>query len=259
MEAFGEHLGLLIENAQLSDTLARQIETLHKAQQMREVLVSLLTHDLRGPIAAARLSAEMLRRRDRAVSAAEQERMTSLIIRSLDRAERLAGDMLDAQRLHAGQRLSLTRAPCDLAVLVREVVEEMFEGQQKRFVVVTPPGPVIGTWDARELRRALWNLLTNAIKYGSAEAPVQITVRAQPDGVEVDVHNEGAPIPPQDQATLFDPFARAQSEPGTPGGWGLGLAVVRGVAEAHGGSAIVDSGPDRGTTFTLRMPFQERE
>lgn len=257
MEAFGEHLGLLIENAQLSVALGQQIETLHATQRMREILVSLLAHDLRGPISAARLSAERLHRRDGAVHAAELERMTSLIIRSLDRAERLASDMLDVQRLQAGQKLSLERAPCDLAAIVREVVDEVSERHETRFVVTTPPAPVIGNWSARELRRALWNLLVNAIKYGSSEAPVRITVRVLPVDVEVDIHNEGEPIPPEAQATLFEPFAQAPREQGGSGSWGLGLAVVRGVAEAHGGSASVDSGPDRGTTFTLRIPLQD--
>ncbi|UQA61648.1 sensor histidine kinase [Polyangium aurulentum] len=256
MEALGEHVGLLIQNAQLSAALEQQIETLNSTQQTRDVLVSLLAHDLRGPISSARLSAEMLHRRDGRLKAGDMERATSLIIRSLDRAERLASDMLDTQRLHGGQRLPLTRVRCDLGVLVREVVDEMSEELRDRFVVVTPPAPVLGNWGARELRRALWNLLTNAIKYGAPESPVRITLGVLPAGVNVDIHNEGAPIPPEDQATLFDPFARAPGAPEGPGGWGLGLAVVRGVAEAHGGSAVVDSGPDRGTTFTLQIPFQ---
>jgi signal transduction histidine kinase len=97
--------------------------------------------------------------------------------------------------------------------------------------------------------------VTNALKYGSGEAPVRITVEALPDHVEVEIHNEGPPIPPEEQATLFEPFIRAQRARSMPGGWGIGLAVVRGVAEAHGGTVDVDSAAGRGTSFTMRIPF----
>ncbi len=253
IEAIGESLGLLIENAQLHDALEHQLEAVHSEQRLRDVLVSIIAHDLRGPIGTARFAAQMLDRpKEEQKGPASLQGRTTLIIRNLDRADRMVQDLLDAQRVHAGKRLEVTRAPCDLATIAREVVDDLSEQHRGRFLLDAPT-PIEGQWGANELRRALWNLATNAIKYGSPDAPVHITLRPRPDGAEITVHNEGPPIPPEAQAALFEPFARARNGQATPQGWGLGLTIVRGVAEAHDGSVEVDSAADRGTTFTLRV------
>ncbi|MDI3286840.1 sensor histidine kinase [Polyangium sp. 15x6] len=249
-EAIAHHLALLIENVELYGMLHDQIEALQEEQRMREVFSSILVHDLRGPLSAARVAAQLV---NRSIDDPRSNRWMSTVLRSLDRSERMVSDLLDAQRVKAGDRLPLSRERCDILDIVRDVVAELSQQHGDRFVVVAPEGPTTGNFGREELRRALWNLASNALKYGSAD-PVRFTVRSRPDLVEVEVHNEGPPIPADEQATLFEPFTRARHERASPGGWGLGLAVVRGVAEAHGGSVDVDSTPGRGTSFTMRLP-----
>ncbi|MDC0748051.1 sensor histidine kinase [Polyangium mundeleinium] len=251
IEAIAEHLALLIENVELYNMLEDRIKALHEEQRMRDVLSSILVHDLRGPLSAARVAAQMA---DRSTEDPRSKRWMSTVLRSLDRSERMVSDLLDAQRVQAGERLSITRERCDILDIVRDVVAELSQQHGDRFVVVPPEGPTTGCFGCEELRRAFWNLALNALKYGSAD-PVRFTVRSLPDRVEVEVHNEGPPIPAAEHATLFEPFTRARHERASPGGWGLGLAVVRGVAEAHGGSVDVVSAPERGTSFTMRLPF----
>ncbi len=179
-----------------------------------------------------------------------------VVVRNLDRADRMVTDLLDADRVHAGRRLSVTLEECNLSEIGCELVNELAADHPGRIVLHADEG-VRGIWGASELRRALWNLISNALKYGGKDAPITVVIAKLRDGVEVSVHNEGAPIPPEARETLFDPFTRAAGEHGAHG-WGLGLMLVRACAEAHGGSVDVDSAPGRGTTFTMRLPADAR-
>jgi signal transduction histidine kinase len=124
-------------------------------------------------------------------------------------------------------------------------------------------GNLIGHWSPDALERVIENLLTNALKYGDPTAPIVIAAGTPPDGAgnefEFSVTNEGDPIPLAEQATMFQPFARAKSarRTGKPG-WGIGLALVRALIEAHGGSVRIESGSGSGTTFFVRLPRDAR-
>jgi signal transduction histidine kinase len=99
----------------------------------------------------------------------------------------------------------------------------------------------------------------NAVKYGAKGRPITIHVATTGERATLSVHNEGAPIPQEEQEDLFVPFARARAtQRGGPRGWGLGLTLVRGAAEAHGGSVTVKSDAATGTVFTLRLPRDAR-
>lgn len=163
-------------------------------------------------------------------------------------------DLLDASRLRAGQPISLNLDDCDLGLLAREVVEALASLHGNRFVLQTDP-IVRGRWSTDELHRALWNLATNAVKYGAPDRPITISVRQTAAGATLSVHNDGAPIPIDQQERLFQPYARGLSlRAGSAAGWGLGLTLVRGCAEAHGGSIQLHSAPGIGTTFTVHLP-----
>jgi signal transduction histidine kinase len=128
-----------------------------------------------------------------------------------------------------------------------------------RFVVEADADSVRGIWSEDELHRALWNLVTNAVKYGASKQPITIIVERRSELARVSVHNLGTPIPAEEQAHIFDAYTRTRSaDAGDRTGWGLGLTLVRGATEAHGGHVVLTSDRDSGTTFTIELPLDAR-
>ena len=106
------------------------------------------------------------------------------------------------------------------------------------------------------MRRILENLASNAVKYGSPTDPITVTLMKTSREVQISVHNHGYAIPPEEREHVFDSFSRAaRPERGATKGWGLGLAVVKGLTEAHGGTVRVDSVDGAGTTFKVDLPL----
>ena len=254
--SLGERIALHLENARLVAELQDKIGSLNVETALRERFVSMLAHDLRGPLAAARLAAQML---DVEPSTAEVRRaLGAKIDRNIVRVDMMIGDLLDASRIRAGEQLPLQLERYELGAIATQVGADARTMYGDRFVVEIETS-VQGIWSAQELQRALWNLVTNAVKYGAPDKPIVITVGRHADLARVSVHNEGAPIPEADQARIFDAYARAPAA-STSGrvGWGLGLTLVRGVAEAHRGHVSVASDASSGTTFTIELPLDAR-
>jgi signal transduction histidine kinase len=254
LELLGEQLTLHLDNAALVQRLEANIAALQDERGLRERFVSVLAHDLRGPLSTAKMAAQLLS----AVSARVDARDIDLlqrVDRNLDRMDRMVRDLLDANRIHAGEKLPLALAQCDLVRIARDIIDDVASVHGNRFFLAGDAS-VSGNWDADQLRRALWNLCVNAAKYGASGAPIMVAVYAESDHAELSVQNEGPPIPREEQDVLFRPYVRSAG-PGAARerGWGLGLTLVRGAAEAHGGRAYVESDPATGTTFTIELPY----
>ncbi|WP_437814925.1 ATP-binding protein [Sorangium sp. So ce1078] len=239
----------------LAMNLYRDVTQVRELEQVREQCMTLITHDLRSPLTAAMFAAEVI---EMDGAEGDPQQLAGRINASLSRMDEMIRNLLDAQRLHAGHRLSLRLGECDLAATAREVAGDLAGFHDQRVVLQGEPC-VRGVWSEGELRRAIWNLASNALKYGAPGAPVVVTVERTSERAVVAVHNEGPAISPDDQARLFAPFFRARtSAAGGPRGWGLGLTFVRGCAEAHGGRVRLESDAERGTTFTLELPLDSR-
>jgi PAS domain S-box-containing protein len=238
------------------DLTRTQIETMKLESQLRERFVNMLTHDLRNPLAAALMNAELIARQTCNI-----EKHHALAERSahhIKRVDEMISNLLDTSRIKEGKPFPLQLAEFDLAKLVTEVCEELGTIMGDRFRA-DMPSSVFGFWDARGLKRVLENLATNAVKYGDQNRKVTILLNEAEDRVIFKVHNFGLPISMQEQASLFEIFQRAESaQHGENKGWGLGLTLVRGIAEAHGGIVKVRSLPDEGTTFTVDLPRDAR-
>lgn len=221
----------------------------------RDQFFATVAHDLRNPLNAARAAAALI------VSQAQSDNVTNTAKRVADnigRVDRMVQDLLDAMRVQTGARLQLEIRECDLTEVVRETVTRLHAEHGRRFVL-NAPEPVRGFLAPDALQRAIENLTDNAVKYGDPSEPITISVSETHGRAIVRVHNHGAPIPAEQRETLFRAFARlSDAEHSGKKGWGLGLAQVRAVTEAHGGSIGVDSLPGRGTTFVLDIPLDAR-
>jgi signal transduction histidine kinase len=244
------------EMRDLLEELRVTVERLDAERVVRERFVSLLAHDLRGPLSAARLGARLLSLRPESLDARRDVALR--IERNVERADRMIRDLLDANRLRAGHRLPLDLQRCDVVEVASDVVADLEDDARAR-VATSAPDRLEGIWSPDELRRSLWNLVTNALKYGAPAAPVTIEIRRVDESAMVSVHNEGEPIPAEEQPRLFEPFGRARkAEAGRVRGWGLGLTLVRGCVEAHGGRLELSSTAEGGTTFAMWLPLDAR-
>jgi signal transduction histidine kinase len=227
-------------------------ERLRMEATLRDQFVAMLSHDLRIPITAAALQARLIERyADRPDSC---KAAATKLSGSLNRLDRMIKNLLDASRVRAGRPLPAETRPCDLAELARATVADLALIHGARFRVLADT-PVPGRWDPGALQRLIENLCSNAVKYGAPDTPIGVSVSARDGRARLTVHNQGPAIPPGEQERLFDLYQRAHDESGVrPRGWGIGLGLVRSIAQAHGGSVSVRSTLAEGTTFTVELP-----
>jgi PAS domain S-box-containing protein len=231
------------------DRSRSRVSLLEAERTLREQFVSTLSHDLRTPLATILAAAQLLLRHPE-----QRELLSTLpqrIIRSASRADRMIQDLLDVTRIAAGNPLPLKIVATDLAAMAAEIVTET-RGLHPNPISLDVEGPLDGYWSADELGRAIENLLSNAVKHGAPGGAITLAVRPAGAAVKIRVHNVGNPIPPDDLTTIFEPFRRSGcvEQKGTKG-WGLGLTLVRAIAEAHGGHVSVESSATEGTRFEL--------
>jgi PAS domain S-box-containing protein len=231
------------------------VEKLEQERDLRERFVSTLTHDLRTPLTAARLNAQLLELS--LTDPAPRLRAAGQVIRNIDRIDQMIGNLLDANRIRAGEKLPLNFTHFDLVHLVKSTLDDLSVVYRDRLILLPNEGPVVGTWSENGLRRVIENLASNAIKYGATGQPITVSIDTpSAEKVVVSVHNQGNPIPKEDQLTLFDQFRRTSSaDRGDQKGWGLGLTLVKGTVEAHGGEVSVESDWTHGTTFRVMLPL----
>jgi len=222
---------------------------------IQQKFINTLTHDLKTPITGAKMNMDLILRQSEGAGGASGYAKRAIV--SLSRLEAMIHDLLDASRVRAGEHLQLQFIQCDLAKMAREIVDEMTVIHGDRFVLDSKES-LLGNWGYDGLRRAIENLLGNAVKYGAPDAPITLSLRRAETGVLVTIHNEGQHISESDIALLFQQYRRSKSaQEGTETGWGLGLTLVKGVVEAHKGKVRVESGEGKGTSFILEIPFGE--
>ncbi|MFC0250622.1 sensor histidine kinase [Massilia consociata] len=219
---------------------------------LREQFVAAMAHDLRTPLSTAQMAAEMIAHTS---GDANVRRYVEKIVASTQRIDGMTRELLDRIAFSKTGPVRLTIQEVDLVTLAREVAQAAEVAHAVELSVEA--GQVRGWWCAEALRRAIENLVNNAIKYGAPDAPVRITVSTTQERVQVLVHNRGAPIAPEDSEGIFQLYRRAGNQ-GLGEGWGVGLPYVRRIAEAHGGSVMMSSSEDDGTVFVIDLPMDAR-
>lgn len=255
IEDMAASLMLQLDNARLRVVLGEKDRDIALEGGLRERFVSVLMHDLTGPLRAAKAGAVRLRE---PWTLDDPQQTAAVVVRELERMDWMVRGLLDVHRIRAGQQLPLRIEECDLRAVASAAIEELRAEHGARLVLQGDRW-VRGMWCPEQLRRAIWNLAVNGIEHGAAHRPVTIAIAAGPAGAELSVHNEGPAIALEEQAALFHPFSLPGSAMHGPRcGWGLGLTFVWGCVEAHGGKVIVDSRAGRGTTFRMLLPYDSR-
>jgi signal transduction histidine kinase len=251
----GRFLGATVQNIRSYETERTTVEELRRLSALRADFVSLVSHELRSPMASIIGSAKTLQQRWRELTPEQRESFLGLIDHETSRLADLVGDVLDTSRIESGS-FSYSFTDVDVGQLVRESAAAAEQAQDEVVVRanVQTPLPTVRA-DRDRLRQVLTNLIDNAVKYSPAGGEVDVDAFADNGRIHVEVTDRGPGVPPEHQAVIFEKFGRVSGDHAKPG-TGLGLFIARSIAEAHGGSLEVSSRPERGATFTLALPVE---
>lgn len=224
-----------------------------KETSYREEFFAALTHDLRTPLGTAGMAVELIQKTGSIERAHE---LAQLIKKQHALMGQMITDLLETMSLRAGQDKLLDMHEVELSSLTKDVIRnaELTSGN-----TIELEGPKItGHWCQQSLRRAIENLVSNAVKYGDKETPITVTIEQTDSRVALTVTNLGPAIPADQVESLFQIFRRGERDAITgTASWGIGLSYVRSVAERHGGSIVVASNAAQ-TSFVLDIPLDPR-
>jgi signal transduction histidine kinase len=251
----GRLVATAVQNIRSYEAERQTVEELRRLSALRADFVSLVSHELRSPMAAVIGAARTLQDRWRRLTPDQREAFLALIADETNRLAALIGDVLDTSRIEAGT-FSYSFSDVDLGRLVEDAVATAAIGQDEvrvRAAVKGPVPPVRG--DRDRLRQVVVNLIDNAVKYSPGGDEVEVSVRQENGAVRIAVTDRGPGIPHDQQRLIFEKFGRAEVAGNAKPGTGLGLFIARSIAEAHGGTLDVRSGPGAGATFVLTLPL----
>lgn len=225
-----------------------------RLDRYRDEFLAILGHDLRNPLGAIMMAARLLV--DAEGLDAHQEKAAQQALRSAERMRGLLDDLLVLTRTRFDLALPLTLGRVDLAVVGKEVVDELRASHPDRRVRLTTSGDLQGEWDRARIAQVVSNLLSNALQHGDPAAPIEVSARPEEEHVVLAVHNEGPEILPSQADLIFEPFFRMHGDPAKTRteGLGLGLYITRSIVVAHRGQIRVDSSREQGTTFVVSLP-----
>lgn len=222
----------------------------------RDTFMAILAHDLRSPLSAIRMLSQLL---ETSATTEGARKQAEQIKRSAKEMGGMIRDLLEYTRTQLGKGIPVTRAPCNIAAICGEAVEEVRSGHPERELLLEVPQDLTGLVDSARLRQALSNLLNNAVQHGEADSSIELAVRADSSWIALEVKNQGEPIPAESLQVIFDPLVQLSDDaavklkaPST--NLGLGLFIAREVALGHGGAIDVKSDREDGTIFTIRLP-----
>jgi signal transduction histidine kinase len=241
------------EIGELSRSFDVMAERLRQVDHLKEEFFSHVSHDLRNPLAAIRLAAETLQERARHTVDARGLRLAQLIDGSATRMLGMVNQILDFTRLRA-LSLPIETRPVDALGAVTRAMDELrpvAEAKHIRLTLAAEGNDFTVLGEEGSLVRVVINLLGNAVNFTAPEGSVTLRLAEAGDRLELQVRDTGVGIPAEALASIFEPYRQAH---GSRQGSGLGLAVVKGLVEAHHGRVSVDSAPGQGSCFTIDLP-----
>lgn len=230
-----------------------------EAEDLKSTFVSVISHELKTPLALITGYAETLDREDVRWDSDTTHECLTVIREESARLNHLIEDLLDAARIEAGA-LELKMSYMQLDDIAESTVEALRPIERDHMFALDFPSdfPVV-RGDSERLRQVLRNLLSNAVKYSPPDSLIRVGGHVEPDRVVVSVSDEGPGIPLDEQDHLFERFSRGADAQDKTSGAGLGLYLSKAIVEAHDGEIWVESAPGQGTTFYVSLPRDERE
>jgi len=242
---------MVLQRIELAESVQRG-QAIEEADKLKTTLLHAVSHDLRTPITIIKTAASNLRILHLQLSPQEKQEMTAVIEQEADNLDKLVGNLLDMSRLQAGA-ITLNLEPNSLEEVAGDVAARVFQRtKQERIRLDFPEDFPLIAFDYVLLLQALTNLVDNALRYEPDNQQIHLRGVVQPSEVQVRVTNHGDRIRPEDEARIMEPFYH-----GGRGKTGLGLAIAKGIVEAHQGRLWVEQ--DGGTTFVLALPRGQQE
>jgi len=238
----------------------REAEKLRELDRMRTELLANVSHELRTPLTTIKGYASMLADYIENLKPEERREYLATIERSADRLNELVESLLDMSRLESGM-LRMNRKPNDIGPVLRQAVEEVRVRSPKHMFVLSIPSDLpIVSFDARRIRQVVDNLLDNAVKYSREGTTVTVGVSRSDSELSVLVSDQGIGIPAHELERVFDRMYRIKTpQTARTSGMGLGLAIAKGIVEAHGGRIWMESTEGRGSTCFFTLPLGTEE
>ncbi|CRM14329.1 sensor histidine kinase [Pseudomonas sp. 58 R 12] len=242
----------------IDQALTESIASYSRAvEASRNVFLGILGHDLRTPLGAILLGADILRRSEELGE--RGNKVAGQIYTSVQRASQIVGDLLDLTRCQMGPGIPVKRVDVDLAPICERIVEEMRSFHPHAQLKYETTAPALGAFDGARMEQVFSNIISNAVQHGDARLPITVRLAVSEGSLVFTVHNQGAPIPEDVLPFIFNPMGRFSQrsviEHGPAEGLGLGLFIASEIVAAHDGSIEVTSTSQWGTEFRVTVPL----
>ena len=239
---------------ELTESIAHYAKILDHS---RGVFLGILSHDLRNPLGAILMSAQLSLMIGSDNLDERQKSLLSQIVDSTNRATEIVAQLLDMTRTRIGTGIPIIRAPMDIGFVSKMLVDEIQAMHPDRTFVLNVSGDTSGEWDKPRIGQVFSNLLINAVQYSFEKSLITVTVLGEPNEVIVSVHNDGIPIPENKLEKVFDSLSRGEveaSDTKASMNLGLGLYITKEIVASHEGTIIVASSEKEGTLFSVHFP-----
>lgn len=240
-------------NEAIDQAVAESVGHFHSTvERYRNLLLGMLGHDMRNPLNCIVLTASHLATLN---AGGEVSEAAALLIRSGASMQALLDDLTDFNRTNLGMGLKVVLAEVNLAKTIDEELERLRAAHPQRRIEFVTDGDARGRWDGERLQQLVRNLVSNAIRYGSPNTSIQVSLHGEQPDVRLEVSNSGQ-IDPSEIPQMFEPLRRGAAQRASHESreaLGLGLFIVREIAKAHGGEVEVRCEGGR-TTFAIRLP-----
>lgn len=254
LEAIAEFTSGIVQSYFNVTMLQAAVKELESERSARENFVLALTHDLRNPLTAIKLNLGLIKKD--IVQSERSGRIMNRLENGLKKVENMISDLLDANKLNAGQGIPLLKEETELGHMIGDTIYNLNIIHSNRFMFLNETATLKCVCDSQAVRRVIENLADNAIKYGDQEEKIHIRLKKENNFAVISVNNKGEPIPASNLQDLFKQYRRAPDAVSSgQKGWGIGLSLVKGIIEAHHGQVKAESNSDYGTTFSIYLPL----